>query len=1326
VAVNAIGSAWKTNLRTGALADRDYRLYIDPRGLEYPDLGTGSAQYTLAREDNLIDRGNCELGIAPMIFDETVPVLTNATFARSTDFAHTGDYSYKFTKTVAAGTSAQAYLVDTNSTTDMHGLVAGSAYAYSAWAYIPTASGISASEVVIAIQEYTISGAAWSNVDTVAATTLDAWQKLTASGTISDDATGIRIFFFAQSTAALNEYFYIDDVKLTTHNIPGTHYLSDGYIETLNELPDKGTIQIGFLPRHAYDTASAQTLKSWRVSATQFFTIGYAPGSDTYQVLWIDGGTVRALNSAQYDDGTAHRNIAQKQVLTLAYDLTTGTTAGSSLWMNKTQDDITWSGNIDAKTTVFNKSQTRALAGTEGENDILYDLFIPNVVATDADVQNDFKDIKDEQQFWSLDGHGTGRTRCNVTEFLTGNNSYKGVTSKSNASQGANQFNFRLKNLNGEFSDDQNAAWDPANSVYNGTNAQNYLQRRFGVIYETWYSGDFDTVFTGRLVEAGLSRESYNENISYVNGACEDGIGDIDRSIERYGRVYEDLMLVRSDTLIDRGSCESSTPPAMFGETTNTLSNATFARGNTQVYLGRFSYTGTKTIAAGTAATITLADSVAAGDMHGFLAGETYTFALNVWLPSGAMLGSEFVLALVDSAGSTTQAATNSYDQWQTVTVTRTMDAGATYAYPQIQIAAAAAINEVFYVDSISIVPANKAEATARSLLHNIASRSDRYQIQYAANNSFENTTIGDTWLVTAGGTLNKDAADGFIGSASAELIPGAAAEQMYSDILFTGTKKLNIGDTYTWQVFVKSTVAASGADNYIEIDERDSGGSNDTTQKTYTLAGGEDYKSVDVQHTITDGNSDRLRISVGAAAGDTINIDAVKLIQSDRALDYFEENTDDGTAGEYSADNQTEISWPWFGYNVGNADYIHPWRRQEIGTTDWENLKSIANSLASRYFGMSEEGTLTLTAVLDKDYNGEVIEAKISGDTDFRQNIGVALDGLSANKLVVVGTKYEKSPYIRLIWRAVDAGNFNSSSGGQALSESVIDDAYWPDPSIYPEYWAEYGATNRDMFTVLTGAPQTNTYTYVREGGRGRWKPYNPLYDEPSGRTRTIISQSNTSFVGSKVSKSDNIVGIKDADLIHKLADTGEGQGGFTEITSGTIINGLDVTSRAGQARILLRNELSATKILTDAAIVGKPVYKFAGADGYVNDDNVDYESILKDGERLIEAGGEDVIDGTAYGQLDRLADFFWKDRKIRRHIYSISFTGTTYDIQPAEWYRLTAGQAGTAENIDSTVEVLSVRTDHKWGSLGTTVVTFRELLEPEESQYLNPQAGR
>ena len=159
----------------------------------------------------LIDRGDCENATPPMIFDETVPVLTSTTFERDIAEKHAGTYSYKVTKTVASGTAAYVTLCDNELTSDMHGLVAGHTYTLSAWVKVPIASGIALNEIMMRIEDY---DGDWSVSYSGNLTAFDTWQRLTVTRTIRSGATGTSILFHIMSTAALNEYFYVDDIEL--------------------------------------------------------------------------------------------------------------------------------------------------------------------------------------------------------------------------------------------------------------------------------------------------------------------------------------------------------------------------------------------------------------------------------------------------------------------------------------------------------------------------------------------------------------------------------------------------------------------------------------------------------------------------------------------------------------------------------------------------------------------------------------------------------------------------------------------------------------------------------------------------------------------------------------------------------------------------------------------------------------------------------------------------------------------------------------------------------------------------------------------------------
>jgi len=162
----------------------------------------------------------------------------------------------------------------------------------------------------------------------------------------------------------------------------------------------------------------------------------------------------------------------------------------------------------------------------------------------------------------------------------------------------------------------------------------------------------------------------------------------------------------RTDQLIDRGDCESTTPPALTPETTNVLTNCTFAQSSAQKYSGTYSYLFTKTVAAGTEGTASLQANEGTTDMHGLVAGKTYTFMARVYIPSGGILGSEVKLEVSDYDGAwdtTIQVASDTYDSWQLVQVVRTIRATATGVIIRITADSAADDTETFYVDDIRV-----------------------------------------------------------------------------------------------------------------------------------------------------------------------------------------------------------------------------------------------------------------------------------------------------------------------------------------------------------------------------------------------------------------------------------------------------------------------------------------------------------------------------------------------------------------------------------------------------------------------------------------------
>jgi len=204
-------------------------------------------------EDNLMDRGECEETTSPMIRGETTPVLSNALWARDAAEFYFDTHSYKFTKNIAAGTSAVVDLVDNNSNSDMHGLSADTEYTFIVRVKIPS-SGMLGSEITVEVGDY--ASAAWQFTSQACALVYAAWQYVKVTRTIRAAATGTILRIKAHSDAAISEVFYNDDVRFakgTPGDLefaayigqdfiqgPGGGYTSDYYINLLDKAKPAG------------------------------------------------------------------------------------------------------------------------------------------------------------------------------------------------------------------------------------------------------------------------------------------------------------------------------------------------------------------------------------------------------------------------------------------------------------------------------------------------------------------------------------------------------------------------------------------------------------------------------------------------------------------------------------------------------------------------------------------------------------------------------------------------------------------------------------------------------------------------------------------------------------------------------------------------------------------------------------------------------------------------------------------------------------------------------------------------------------------------------
>ncbi len=347
---------------------------------------------------------------------------------------------------------------------------------------------------------------------------------------------GLRLTEYAQLDTSDDTYTLIT----SGDNQPGSHNLTGGHIDALYTMPTVGTIEVQVYPNFAFDTASIHPIFAWYIGATEFLQLRYAPGNDRFYFEFRDGVAAKYMVSQQFDDGSSHTNINQWLTFTITWDL--GNETGE-FWVNRVSQDDSWSGALDAEFTVQNILRIREGVSGTGDYKINYLRLFDSVTATDADVQNAFEDIKTEEIFWCLNGHGNGRDRVNITGFVDSWNLDQMLTEPLTGSEKANTFNATLRSKVGEFADDQYAAWDPDNAVYNGTSSQKYLKQRSRVYIENWYGTVYDYLFSGRLERGLYSRRSGFGVLSKVRIEAKDAVAEMAGRKKRNPEYWEDKKL---------------------------------------------------------------------------------------------------------------------------------------------------------------------------------------------------------------------------------------------------------------------------------------------------------------------------------------------------------------------------------------------------------------------------------------------------------------------------------------------------------------------------------------------------------------------------------------------------------------------------------------------------------------------------------------------------------------------------------------------------------------------------------------------------------------
>jgi hypothetical protein len=155
---------------------------------------------------------------------------------------------------------------------------------------------------------------------------------------------------------------------------------------------------------------------------------------------------------------------------------------------------------------------------------------------------------------------------------------------------------------------------------------------------------------------------------------------------------------------IDRGDCESATPPALSGEITNTTSNCGFVQSAAVAHGGTHSYVFVRSLGAGNDCYVDQPSPSIA--LNGLIPGHTYTLSAWFYIPGSGVTGVNTRIMLFYYNGgwsAFTGTCSNTYNAWQFVTVTGTIPLATIGAFWRLD-SLDGSNGDGFYVDDITLI----------------------------------------------------------------------------------------------------------------------------------------------------------------------------------------------------------------------------------------------------------------------------------------------------------------------------------------------------------------------------------------------------------------------------------------------------------------------------------------------------------------------------------------------------------------------------------------------------------------------------------------------
>jgi hypothetical protein len=310
------------------------------------------------------------------------------------------------------------------------------------------------------------------------------------------------------------------------------------------------------------------------------------------------------------------------------------------------------------------------------------------------------------------------------------------------------------------------------------------------------------------------------------------------------------------------------------------------------------------------------------------------------------------------------------------------------------------------------------------SLVHLITRLVTKHEIRnYALNSSFENATIGNSWL--AGGlTLTRDATPQF-GTYGAKAV-ATTGQAFWQTVKFETVDFIDQGEIFNFSAFVRQGTASTVK---LQLSELDNTGTQ-IGSLTETACGTDTgvFTRVNVARAILSPLCTQLRITFYAVGNSTFYADGVMLTRGIDPLDYFVLNANDGASGIGSAESYASYLYDTKAIDTAVSALSHPYAIVNKGDTAWDHLKDINEALIPRYVGETCDG------VLKFDFAYNETDPAIIGAIEDVASIQTSLDVNQENSIKVEGILIEKASADSQLWNGSTVTGIQTNTGGAML----------------------------------------------------------------------------------------------------------------------------------------------------------------------------------------------------------------------------------------------------------------------------------------------------